>query len=224
MKRDFLHQPISIHEMLPVGALLAVTGGYLDAYTYLIRGGVFANAETGNLVLFAMKLASGDMKVALRCLVQIVAFFCGVLCAEGIKRHFARRQILAWEHMVILLEMFLLFLTGFVPQTFPDVFVNLTIAFVCALQVDTFRKTAGMPYATTMCTGNLRSGAEHFYRFLFEKDRSEGRAAGRYLFIIVMFALGAVLGAVLSELLGAQSIWVCCGTLFVIFIMMLVGK
>ena len=38
-------------ETFRVGALLACVGGFLDAYTFLCRGGVFANAQTGNLAL-----------------------------------------------------------------------------------------------------------------------------------------------------------------------------
>ena len=34
-----------------IGAILAAVGGFLDAYTYLARGQVFANAQTGNIVL-----------------------------------------------------------------------------------------------------------------------------------------------------------------------------
>ena len=48
------------HEMLRVGLCLAFTGGFLDAYTYLLRGGVFANAQTGNMVLMALYAARRD--------------------------------------------------------------------------------------------------------------------------------------------------------------------
>ena len=51
-------------ETFCLGALLAVTGGFLDAYTYLTRGRVFANAQTGNLVLLAMNLAGGQFQKA----------------------------------------------------------------------------------------------------------------------------------------------------------------
>ena len=37
-----------LSETFALGALLAAAGGFLDAYTYLLRGGVFANAQTGN--------------------------------------------------------------------------------------------------------------------------------------------------------------------------------
>ena len=38
-------------ESLLLGAILATVGGFLDAHTYICRGKVFANAETGNIVL-----------------------------------------------------------------------------------------------------------------------------------------------------------------------------
>ena len=53
-------QRVQTSEALRVGLVLALAGGYLDAYTYLCRGGVFANAETGNMVLLGAKLAVGD--------------------------------------------------------------------------------------------------------------------------------------------------------------------
>lgn len=61
-------------ETFCLGALLAVIGGFLDAYTYLTRGRVFANAQTGNLVLLAMNLAGGQFQKAQYYLIPILAF------------------------------------------------------------------------------------------------------------------------------------------------------
>ena len=47
-------QTLQPSESFLVAALLAISGGFLDAYTYVCRGGVFANAQTGNLVLLAV--------------------------------------------------------------------------------------------------------------------------------------------------------------------------
>ena len=55
-------------ESLRLGLLLAVVGGFLEAYTFLSRGGVFANCETGNLVLLGLYLAQGQMVRAMTCL------------------------------------------------------------------------------------------------------------------------------------------------------------
>ena len=43
-----------------IAMLLAIVGGFLDAYTYVARGGVFANAQTGNIVLFGLHLAEKE--------------------------------------------------------------------------------------------------------------------------------------------------------------------
>ena len=77
-------QRVQTSEALRVGLVLALAGGYLDAYTYLCRGGVFANAETGNMVLLGVKLAAGDWGGAVKYLPPIFAFFLGVLAAEAI--------------------------------------------------------------------------------------------------------------------------------------------
>ena len=52
-------------ESLLVGTLLALAGGFMDAYTYLIRDQVFANAQTGNIVLFGVHLMNGEWRQAL---------------------------------------------------------------------------------------------------------------------------------------------------------------
>ena len=39
---------------------LSLSGGLQDAYTYLFRGKVFANAQTGNIVLLSANLMDGN--------------------------------------------------------------------------------------------------------------------------------------------------------------------
>jgi uncharacterized membrane protein YoaK (UPF0700 family) len=46
--------------MFAIACLFAVVGGFLDTYSYLARGHVFANAQTGNVVLFGVRAAAGD--------------------------------------------------------------------------------------------------------------------------------------------------------------------
>lgn len=55
---SFLQKQAS--ESYLVGVLLAIAGGYLDVYTYVCRGGVFANAQTGNIVLLGINVADGN--------------------------------------------------------------------------------------------------------------------------------------------------------------------
>ena len=46
-------QKMQTSETFLLSAILAVSGGFQDAYTYNVRGEVFSNAQTGNVVLMS---------------------------------------------------------------------------------------------------------------------------------------------------------------------------
>ena len=99
---------------------------------------MFANAETGNIVLLGAHLAEGDFEKALRYLLPIVAFAFGVLSAELVKRRFKSRQNrdinIHWRQIVVLGEMVLVTIAALLPQS-ANAMVNIIISFVCAMQV-----------------------------------------------------------------------------------------
>ena len=193
-------------ERLATGLGLAVVGGFLDTYTYFTRGGVFANAQTGNLVLLGISAARGELYRAGQYLIPVLAFALGVVATEGLR---ARRGAGDWQRTVLLLEAAILTVVGLLPPGIPDAVVNTTISFLCAMQVNAFRQLEGMPYATTMCTGNLRSCAGLLWRWLFARDRQAGGRAARYLWVMLAFCLGAALGVPLTALWGGRSVWLC---------------
>ena len=57
---------------------LTLSGGLQDAYTYCVRGQVFANAQTGNIVLMSQRAFAGDLAGVLRYLIPLLAFALGV--------------------------------------------------------------------------------------------------------------------------------------------------
>ena len=50
---------------------LALSGGFQDAYTYFTRDGVFANAQTGNVVLMSTNFMTGKWGEGLKYLFPI---------------------------------------------------------------------------------------------------------------------------------------------------------
>lgn len=201
---------INPREMFRIGAALAFVGGFLDAYTYLLRGGVFANAQTGNVVLLSIYVAEGSFIKACYYIAPILAFILGVLVTEYIKGQCKKKDYIKWEHLVIGAEIILLGVVGFLPASIPNGIVNVTIAFVCSMQVNSFRKVHNITYASTMCTGNLRSGTECLFRGIRETDRQSKKNALHYFGIIGLFILGAGVGTLLVHLIGIRSIWICC--------------
>ena len=196
--------------LFPV-ALLTLSGGLQDAYTYLRRGKVFANAQTGNIVLLGQSLFDGDWGRAARYLLPVLAFALGVAAAEAIR---VRRP--RWQRRVLLWEILLLFLVGFIPHSL-DQLANALVSFSCAMQVQAFRKVEGFVFASTMCIGNLRSGMESLCAFLRTGDHQERRKARLYFFLIFLFALGAEAGSLAAELLDLPAIWLSCALLAVGF-------
>lgn len=197
----------AVHESVPFGVLLAIVGGFLDAYTFIDRGGVFANAQTGNIVLFGVYAAQGEWRQALIHVPPIAAFVVGVIVTEMIKNKSTHFFTLKWERIILILEIIVLFIVGFIPETIPDDVVNVTIAFVASIQVSSFRKLVDSPYATTMSTGNLRSASYAAYVAFTQKDHSAAIRAIRYFTIIFTFLFGAFLGGIFTLKIGVKAIW-----------------
>ena len=208
--------------LIALGALLTVGGGFLDAYTYFTRGGVFSNAQTGNLVLLAIRLAEGDLTALPRYLPPILAFALGVVAAELVRDRYRASHALHWRQAVVALEALILLATAFLPQDRWDAAVNAAVSFVCAMQVESFRKIRGNAVATTMCTGNLRSGTALLFHGLHTRDRGALRQALQYYGIILFFILGAALGVWCTELLSGRAALVCCLLLLTAFCSMFI--
>lgn len=100
-------------ESFLTAVFLSLSGGLQDAYTYLFRGKVFANAQTGNIVLLSSNIMDGQWDWVLHYLVPLCAFALGVLVAEKMRERFCDMQRLHWRQLVVLGEVLLLFIVGF---------------------------------------------------------------------------------------------------------------
>jgi len=208
---------------LPVGLLLALSGGFLDVYTYVCRDGVFANAQTGNMVLLGVSLVQREFLQAFYYIIPILAFVLGIIISEMVRKRFSDINQFHWRQIIIVVEIIALVIAGFMPPTeINNIIVNTTVSFVCSLQVESFRIIRGSTLATTMCTGNLRSASELIYKYKTERLPEQKRAIITYLSVIGFFILGAILGAVLCAYLNFRAIFVPCLFLFAVFMLMFV--
>ena len=198
---------------------LSVSGGLQDVYTYLYRGKVFANAQTGNIVLMAVKLFAGEWGEALRYLMPLCAFALGIFVAEFIRLKLKRMQWLHWRQLVVLFEILLLFVVGFLPQEL-NLLANSLVSFSCAMQVQSFRKVNGYAFASTMCIGNLRSGTESLSIYLRDRNIGALKKTAHYYGIILIFAIGAGIGGVCSLHIGIRAIWASSVLLAIVCTMM----
>lgn len=94
------------------------------------------------------------------------------------------------------------------------------ISFVCALQVESFRKIRGNACATTMCTGNLRSAAELMYRYRQTGDGVLLKKSGIYYLLILLFIVGAFFGGLVTNQLQYKASLLALIPLFLCFLIM----
>ena len=202
-------------ESLILGTLLAVSGGLMDAYSYILRGHVFANAQTGNILFLGISLYSGQWQQVLHYLFPVAGFTAGIFISEIM--HQSRLHPVHWKQTILVFEAILLLLVPFIPL---DLFANSLTSFVCGMQVQTFRKLRGHPFATTMCIGNLRSGTVSLVSWLNDRQHHHLRAAGAYYYVIFCFVAGAVIGNALAPIAGLFTITGCTALLILSWIVL----
>lgn len=220
MQRNYHGQ---MSESFIVGILLSLTGGFQDAYTYNCRGKIFANAQTGNIVLMGQNLAEGQWLDSLRYLIPVLAFVGGVFLAQKIRYRYKNNKNIHWRQIVLFLEILILFFVGFLPATC-NVIANAFISFSCAMQVDSFRKIRGNSFATTMCIGNLRSATDLLCSYEATKDKSLKWKSIQYYFFILVFVAGATAGWAATSLKGQKAVWFCCAGLLLGFLIMFIRE
>ncbi len=213
------NKQIQMSESFINSAVLAISGGFQDAYTYFTRDKVFSNAQTGNVVLMSQEFMTGHFIGGIKYLLPFLAFGLGVLVTEQINARYKMAKKIHWRQLIILIEIIILAIVGFIPHSF-NMAATVLVSFSCAMQVQAFRKVNGFAYASTMCIGNLRSGTDALSVFIREKKKEPLIKALHYYGIIFFFALGAGIGGNLSATWGIHTIWVSCVILLISMILM----
>ena len=198
-----------------LGMLLAVVGGFLDAYTFISRDGVFANAQSGNLVLFAVKVVNQEWDRAILFLAPILAFILGVLISEVVKKPRIRELLYSYRRSILILECIILFFVGALPENVPNIVVIVCISFVSSLQISTFNKVENWAYNSTMTTGNLRTAVQAAYALFIEKNLEAKKQFKDFSLIIFSFLFGALAGSFFTIYIGNTAIWIAGCIIFV---------
>ena len=195
---------------------LIAVAGFWGAYTYLLRGNVFCNAQTGNVVLMGLALGSAEWAKAGYYLVPISAYILGAFVSE-----------------LMLIEMIAVLGLGFLPETAPVQICQVVINFVASMQYNTFRQAEGVPVATTFATNHIRQigvGLAKELRHRHSADKSHRRKLARHCGMLFFFmnesvntytVLGAVTGTVFCHLLVGRAIWLTMIPLGIIFLTLL---
>ena len=120
--------------------LLMMVGGFFGGFTYSVRGGVFCNAQTANIVLLGLSLGRGQFAHAAYYLLPISAYLLGSFVSEHIALPIKRLRLIRWDTLFILLEMLTVVVLALIPETAPYQISQVMINFICSMQYNTFRQ------------------------------------------------------------------------------------
>ena len=90
--------------------LLIFAAGMMGSYTYNLRGGVFCNAQTANVVLMALAFGHGEWQKGLYYLIPISAYFAGTMVSEALPSGIRHQHFLRWDTWLIGFEILVLFI------------------------------------------------------------------------------------------------------------------
>jgi len=185
---------------LAIACLLSLSGGFLDAFTYVAHGKVFANAMTGNIILMGVSATAGDWRQALNHVPPLIAFLIGVWTAQALR---LPRENPRWPALLsLVLEIAVLAVIAFLPRSFPDVWIVLSIAFAAAVQNSSFTKVGAWSYNSVVTTGNLRRFGETLFGGTVPR-RHDGMLEQARVFgaICLAFLFGALTGGLSTRML-----------------------
>lgn len=187
--------------------LLIMAGGMLGAYTFNLRGGVFCNAQTANVVIMAVALGKGELRQGLYYLIPISAYVGGAFLSELLPKKVRRIHFLRWDTYLIAFEMAVVFLIGLMPLSWPVQIAQVLINFICSMQYNTFRQAEGIPMATTFVTNHIRQVGIGLAGMLKGKEPKVRERALKHFRMVICFFGGAILMTVLCNYWAERSIW-----------------
>ena len=189
-------------EALHVAIMLAFTGGYLEAYAWIVHR-VFANAQSANLVFLWVYLTSGEWERALHYLPPLLAFSVGVVMACWLRWAAPPRA----ARISLVIEIIFLFIVAIVHNRLPSLAGTLGISVVAAFQTVSFPRVEGWSYNSVMVTSNFRQTVEGLFAALAgNSDANPFRRPYVFGTMCIAFGTGAALGACATEISRAYSL------------------
>ncbi len=200
--------------------LLMVSAGMMGAYTYTLRGGVFCNAQTANVVLMAMAFGRGEWLNGLYFFIPITAYIAGAFVSEILPNPVKKVGLLRWDTYLIGFEILVLLAIGFIPLTVTDKVVQVMVNFIASMQYNTFRQAEGIPMSTTFCTNHIRQVGISAAAIVKHRDKSAAKRGLTHLKMLGCFFGGGVILTAFCKLFQEKAIWIAIIPLLVNFFLL----
>ena len=174
---------------------LTFCAGYVDAYTFIVRGNTLVAGQTGNVVFLSVGLIQQNVSDASAKVMTLLSFMMGVLLLTIYKEklRIVKKPILSVIPLAVLS-----LIIGFVPQTVENIYLVPPLAFCMGLVTTAFGEVSGIAYNNAFMTGNIKRTMLAFGDYFRTKHTPFLREALIFVSLLTSFVLGVVFSAYLT--------------------------
>ena len=214
----------NIYQGMGFGIAMTFCGGFIDAYTFIKRGGTLVAGQTGNVTFLSVDLATRNFDGALTKGVTMLAFMAGVFAVSILhtKLHSA-----FWRLATIVPLITFCAIVGFLPADMPDIYIVPPLALGMAMQTTAFSEVAGRGYNNAFTTGNLKKTMISLGEYVMHRKSEDKRSVFIYAVLVISFVAGGIASALLQKILGLYTILIAAVILAVtagIYALMLIER
>ncbi len=190
--------------------LITFLGGFINSYSFFVRGGLFVSMHTGNLARMGIAVYQNNMIDLWAALMPVIGCLIGCTIAQIIKHHVQKKSDFFQYQLSVFVEFVALFIAVFIPLTVSNSLVCFFLATTTGYQLSTFRTFEGAGHNTTIASGNIRTLGHHIGDCIVQKDAHSFFITFKYFFAVISFPIGAAFGAYLSNIYGQYAIAFGC--------------
>ena len=182
---------------------LTFCAGYVDAYTFIVRGNTLVAGQTGNVVFLSVGLIQDNVSDASTKVMTLLSFMMGVflLTVYKEKLRVVKKPILSLFPLAILS-----LIIGFVPLTVDNIYIVPPLAFCMGLVTTAFGEVSGIAYNNAFMTGNIKRTMLAFGEYVRTKHTAFLMEGLIFVSLLISFILGVVFSAYLTIVFNEKTI------------------
>ena len=182
---------------------LTFCAGYVDDYTFIVRGNTLVAGQTGNVVFLSVGLIQDNVSDAGTKVMTLLSFMMGVflLTVYKEKLRVVKKPILSLFPLAILS-----LIIGFVPLTVDNIYIVPPLAFCMGLVTTAFGQVSGIAYNNAFMTGNIKRTMLAFGEYVRTKHTPFLLEGLIFVSLLSSFVFGVVFSAYLTIFFTEKTI------------------
>ncbi|KXT78379.1 YoaK family protein [Streptococcus sp. DD13] len=193
-----------VYQSKTAACLLSLCAGFIDAYTFIERGGTLVAGQTGNVVFLSVEVVQHhtneiEVKVA-----TMVSFMFGIFLLSVVQPLLARVR---WRLISLIPMLLLCLVIGFLPTEVSNLWIVPPLSFCMGFCATAFSEVKGLVYNNSFMTGNIKKMMVAFGQFARTREPIYWKEAVFFVCLVASFGTGALSSAWLGSYFHLQTIW-----------------